>query len=76
MLYTVVQTQEVSQDTEQDYITAISSKNYAEGLPEMSIKIPSELIKETSSGEGGGGMVKVVSFLYYNVTGLFPSGKE
>ena len=73
-----MQTKQLSQDTEgyrEEYITAISSKDYATGpreLPVMSIQIPSELIEATSSGE----VVRVVSFLYYNITHLFPGGEQ
>lgn len=41
----------------------------------MTIQIPSQLIQFADNLTDGDGMVRVVSFLYYNVENLFPSGK-
>ena len=58
------------------YLTTISSEGVRndEAFPEMSIQIPSELIEIiTNSDDNDGGVVRAVSYLYYNVEGLFPS---
>ena len=39
----------------------------------MSIEIPSELVKKAANGSSD--VVRVVSFLYFNVMDFFPSGK-
>ncbi len=41
----------------------------------MTIEIPSEVVQLTDDKNGGNGTVRVVSFLYYNVEDLFPSGR-
>ena len=53
------------------YFTTISSEGVRndEAFPEMSIQIPSELIEMFVDS----GVVRAVSYLYYNVEGLFPS---
>lgn len=58
------------------YITTISSEEFIteELLPKMSIQIPSELIELFADRDGNDGVVRAVSYLYYNVEGLFPSG--
>ena len=58
------------------YITTISSEGVRneEVFPEMSIQIPSELIEMFVDSDGNDGVVRTVSYLYYNVEGLFPSG--
>ena len=43
----------------------------SEEFPKMSIQVPSELIEKFDDNDG---VVRVVSYLYYNVEGLFPSG--
>ena len=40
----------------------------------MSIQVPSELIEMFADSDGNDGVVRTVSYLYYNVEGLFPSG--
>ena len=73
LIFIVVQTQQVFGDTE-GYITVISSTDYSpEKFPEMSIQIPSELIKKAANGSSD--VVRVVSFLYFHVMDFFPSGK-
>ena len=44
-----------------------------EEFPKMSIQVPSELIEEFADSDGNDGVVRAVSYLYYNVEGLFPS---
>lgn len=62
-----------------EYITAIDSRVLAgDNFPVMSIQVPSELVNELQmSGNGTGDKVSVwaASFLFYNVSGLFPSGR-
>lgn len=42
----------------------------------MSIQIPPELVQIIAGSSGmNGGLVRAVSFLYYSVQGLFPSGR-
>ena len=43
-------------------------------FPKMSIQVPSELIEMFADSDGNYGVVRTVSYLYYNVEGLFPSG--
>ena len=53
--------------------TTISSEDF--GIEEvMSIQVPSELIEMFADSDGNDGVVRAVSYLYYNVEGLFPSG--
>ena len=61
-----------------DYITTIGSMRLAEdqpmddgGLSDLSIDIPQEIVMKFASN-GGGELVRAVSFLYYNVTDFFP----
>lgn len=57
-------------------ITAISSEEFItdEVLPRMSIQISSELIEMFVDRDGNDSVIRAVSYLYYNVEGLFPSG--
>ena len=56
--------------------TTISSEELLmnEEFPKMSIQIPSELSEMFADSDGNDGVVRAVSYLYYNVEGLFPSG--
>ena len=45
-----------------------------EEFPKMSIQVPSELIEMFADSDDNDGVVRTVSYLYYNVEGLFPSG--
>ena len=56
--------------------TTISSKELlmSEEFPKMSIQVPSELIEMFGDSDGNDGVVRTVSYLYYNVETLFPSG--
>ena len=57
-------------------INAINSDDFRDDVPLMSIQIPSELIRLFAASSGrDGGLVRVISALYYNVTDLFPSGR-
>ena len=74
----------ISPEDGQEYITTINSLNFEQttdsdnpniNRPQMTIQIPSELLrvlKET--GLIVGEEVRAVSFLYFNVEDLFPSG--
>ena len=58
-----------------EYVTTISSDELVdEDFPKMSIQVLSEMIEMFADSDGNDGMVRVVSYLYYNVEGLFPSG--
>ena len=59
-----------------EYKTTISSKELlmSEEFPKMSIQVPSELIEMFADSDGNDGVVRAVSYLYYNVESLFPSG--
>ena len=58
-----------------DFVTAISSEELVgKDFPMMSIQVPSELIEMFTDSDGNDGMVRTVSYLYYNVESLFPSG--
>ena len=72
---TVIQTKLIS-PTNGDFVTAISSEELLVGeeFPKMSIQVPSELIEMFADSDGNDGVVRTVSYLYYNVEGLFPSG--
>ena len=53
------------------YFTTINSKElFGDSVPAMSIKIPLELFKKFMKL----GAINAVSYLYYNVEELFPSG--
>ena len=47
-------------------------ENLGNEFPKMSIEIPVELVREFETMNGDG--VRAVSFLYYGVENLFPSG--
>ena len=68
-----VHTKLVTQPEEGQYFTTISSDGVCneEMFPRMSIQIPSEVLVDS---DGTDGVVRAVSYLYYNVEGLFPSG--
>ena len=59
-----------------EYETTISSEELlmSKEFPKMSIQVPSELIRMFADSNGNDGVVRTVSYLYYNVEGLFPSG--
>ena len=42
-------------------------------FPKMSIRVPSELIEMFADSDDNDGVIRTVSYLYYNVEGLFPS---
>ena len=58
-----------------EYETTISSEEIssANGFPKMSIQVPSELTEIFANSDENDGVVRAVSYLYYNVEGLFPS---
>ena len=60
----------------EEYVTTINSEKLLinEDFPKMSIQVPSELIEMFADSDGNDGVVRTVSYLYYNVEGLFPSG--
>ena len=66
----------VTQPEDGQYLTTISSEGVCneEVFPEMSIQVPLELIEMFADSDGNDGVVRTVSYLYYNVEGLFPSG--
>ena len=73
---TVLQTRQLTTDSidQEDLITAIDSSDFLSlSQPRMSIAIPPALVRMFSnmSGMGSNG-VRLGSFLYANVTGLFP----
>jgi hypothetical protein len=69
-----VQTQNVSTEGEEGYFTTISSREIIEGvLPEMSIQTHSQLVDMFSDSSDE---VRVVSYIYYNISELFPSGRR
>ena len=43
-------------------------------FPKMSIQVPSELIEIFADSDGNDGVVRTVSYLYYNADGLFLNG--
>ena len=59
------------------YIKTINSEDfYSDDVPQMSIQIPSELVGLFANSSGhDGGVIRVISALYYNVEDLFPSGR-
>ena len=75
---TALQTRQLTTDnaSQEDLMTAIDSSDYPSltHQPRMSIEIPPDLVRMFSnmSGMGSNG-VRLGSFLYANVTGLFPS---
>ena len=67
----------LTQPEEGNYLTTISSEGVRnESFPEMSIQVPSELIEMFADSDGNDGVVRAVSYLYYNVEGLFPRENE
>ena len=73
----VLKTRQLTTDSvgQEDLITAISSSDFPSfSQPRMSIEIPPDLVRMfinmSSMGSNG---VRLVSFLYTNVTGLFSS---
>ena len=63
---------------EKDILTVIDSNQLpdrADLLPRMSLQVPRELIQifqDTHMGNGSMERVRLVSFIYDNVNGLFP----
>ena len=53
-------------------IHSSQQENLGNESPKMSIEIPVELVREIATMNGDG--VRAVSFLYYGVENLFPSG--
>ncbi len=72
-MYLVLQTTKITSEREK-YVTTISSRNFNNTFPEMSIQILNELIQiyTNMSGNGTGG-VRIVAFLLYEVEHLFPN---
>ena len=66
----------VTQLKDGQYLTTITSEGILneEVFPRMTIQIPSELIQVLFESDVNDGVVRAVSYLYYNVEGLFPSG--
>ena len=60
-----------------DYVTTINSSQFTNNtFPEMSLGLPLEIIQRVSNKSlREDGRVRAVSFLYYNVENLFPSGR-
>ena len=56
----------------EDYVTTIDSAKFGDEFPNMSTEIPVELVDKFAPMNGDG--VRAVSFLYYGVENLFPSG--
>ena len=74
---TALQTRQLTTDngSQEDLMTTIDSSDFPSlTQPRMSIEIPPDLVRMFSnmSGMGSNG-VRLGSFLYVNVTGLFPS---
>ena len=72
--HTALQTRQLSTDSEDLIMTIDSSEFPFFSQPRMFIEIPPDLVKMFSnmSGMGSNG-VRLVSFLYANVTGLLPN---
>ena len=60
----------VSKDDEH-FTTISSSKLVNDSVSQISIEVPLELFRNPKKQ----GMVNIVSYLYYNVEELFPSGR-
>ena len=54
-----------------EFFTATSSTDFASDQPAMSIQIPTELVGLFEESDG-----RAVSYLYFGVEELFPSGLE
>ena len=65
----------VTQPEDGQYLTTISSDGVRneEAFPKISIQVPSEMFADS---DGNDGVVRAVSYLYYNVQGLFPKENE
>ena len=74
LIIVVAQTRLLRTDTN-GLTIAITSEDFTEPPQKMSIQIPSELLQFADNLTDGDGIVRAVSFLYYNVENLFPSGK-
>ena len=79
-VYIALQTRQLTTDStdQKDLITVTDSSDFPSfSHPRMSIEIPTDLVKMfiNMSGMGSNG-VRLVSFLYANVTGLFPQGEN
>ena len=75
LIYAVFQSQLLSAAGD-EYAATINSEDFAVGQqhPEMSVQVPRELVVQLSSDDsGGGGEVRAVSFVYYDVESLFPN---
>ena len=66
-------TQNISAGGEQGYFTIISAGEVVgDAVPELSIQIHSQLVDVFA---GNDSTVRVVSYIYYNISNLFPSGR-
>ena len=73
MVFVGLMTKNVNITTEGQIMTINSEdfRNIADKVPKMSIQIPLELVEAFADASGE---VRTVSFLYYNISGLFPGG--
>lgn len=73
--FSVAQTQLVPAEGE-EYITTINSRDFADdSIPKLLMEIPLGLVQAVlNSNEANSNIVRVVSFLFYNVEDIFPSG--
>lgn len=53
------------------YFTAINSTDFDNSEPEMSIQVPTQLVRVYEESDG-----RTVSYLYYNVEDFFPPSKD
>ena len=58
----------------EDRVVTINSEKFGEEFPNMSIKIPVELVRKFATMNNDS--VRAVSFLYYGVENLFPGGYQ
>ena len=64
----------MSTQNEKQIISTIDSEDFQDivgDIPKMSIQIPLELVEAFADASGE---VRTVSFLYFNISGLFPGG--
>jgi hypothetical protein len=85
MILTALQTQNIlteeiaqshfTEEIAQSHFTTINSRDISEAaFPKVSIQIPSQLA-DYFAGNGSGGVVRAVSYVYRNISPLFPSGR-
>ena len=68
-------TQNIPAGGEQGYFTILiisAGEVVGDAVPEMSIQIHSQLVDVFA---GNDSTVRVVSYIYYNISNLFPSGR-